>query len=148
MPTTFRHSANGGRRITTPSSGDISELLVRHLNKTFPPLEFPPALARAYSHTLAIMTLSRATTRVSFSVGLHLSSHFYRSPLTFAIAGRWKLEAYMVFFLQRLPAAAENDHSRIAGPCFTVNMISVNTSLLGDYRKLCAGSRHAPGNRD
>ena len=96
------------------------------------------------------MTLSQATTRTShFSVGLHLSSHFYQSPLTFAIAGRWTLEAYMVLFLQGLPAAAETDHSRIAGPCFTVNMISMNTSLLvGDYRKLCAGSRHAPGNRD
>jgi len=46
VPSTYHHSASGDRRITTQSSGDVSELLAQHLNKTFPPLEFPPALAQ------------------------------------------------------------------------------------------------------
>jgi len=45
-PSTVRHSTDDSRRITTPASADVSASLAQHLNKTFAPLEFPPALAQ------------------------------------------------------------------------------------------------------
>jgi hypothetical protein len=113
-PSTFHHSADGGRRITTPGSGDVSESHVQHLSKTFPPLEFPPELA------LRILThLSHRDSVIGHnlcfaSVGLHLTFCFYKFLIRFAIAGWRTLDAYMLLFLQGLPAAAEHDHSRIA----------------------------------
>jgi hypothetical protein len=73
------------------------------------------------------MTLLQAITRASrFLVGLRLLAHFYQRHLTFAIAGRRTLEAYMLLFLQGLPVAAEHDHSRIAARV-------LNTHSLGEY---------------
>jgi len=45
-PSTVRRSTDDSRRITTPSSADVSGSLARHLDETFAPLEFPPALAQ------------------------------------------------------------------------------------------------------
>jgi hypothetical protein len=73
------------------------------------------------------MTLLQAITRASrFSVGLRLPAHFYQRHLILTIAGRRTLEAYMLLFLQGLPAAAEHDHSRIAARV-------LNTHSLGEY---------------
>ncbi|KAF8483793.1 ribonuclease-III-like-domain-containing protein [Russula ochroleuca] len=108
VPSTFRHSTDGGRRITTPSSGHVSESLAQHLNKTFPPLEFPPALAQ------------RLLTHLSHRDSL--TGHNSR----FSFLGRRTLEAYMMLFLQGLPAAAEHDHSRIAARV-------LNTHGLGEH---------------
>lgn len=46
VPSTFHQSTDEGRRTITLDSADVSALLARHLNKTFTPLEFPPALAQ------------------------------------------------------------------------------------------------------
>ncbi|KAN0125612.1 Ribonuclease-III-like domain containing protein [Russula decolorans] len=108
VPSTFHHSVNGGRRITTSSSGDVSESLAQHLNKTFPPLEFPPSLAQ----------------RVLTHLSHHDSVTGHNSR--FAFLGRRTLEAYMLLFLQGLPVAAEHDHSRIAARV-------LNTHSLGEY---------------
>lgn len=73
------------------------------------------------------MTLLQAITRASrFLVGLRLPAHFYQRHLILVISGRRTLEAYMLLFLQGLPAAAEHDHSRIAHR-------ALNTHSLGDY---------------
>jgi hypothetical protein len=46
VPSTFHQSTDEGRRTTTLASTDVSAPLARHLNETFTPLEFPPALAQ------------------------------------------------------------------------------------------------------
>ena len=71
VPSTFRHSADGGPRVTTPSSGDVSESLAQHLNETFPPLEFPPALAqRVLTHLSHRDSLTGHNSRFSFLGGV------------------------------------------------------------------------------
>ncbi|KAI0002183.1 ribonuclease-III-like-domain-containing protein [Russula compacta] len=105
---TIPHSPTGGRRITTPSSANVSDSLAQHLNKTFPPLEFPPALAQ------------RILTHLSHRDSI--MGHNSR----FSFLGRRTLEAYLLLFLQGLPAAAEHDHSRIAARV-------LNTHTLGEH---------------
>ena len=46
VPSVVRYSTDDSRRITTPASADVSGSLARHLDETFAPLEFPPALAQ------------------------------------------------------------------------------------------------------
>src|SRR6267154_1839929 len=71
VSSTLHHSVNGGRRITTPSSGDVSELLAQHLNKTFPPLEFPPALAqRVLTHLSHHDSVTGHNSRFAFLGGV------------------------------------------------------------------------------
>ena len=73
------------------------------------------------------MTLLQAITPAfRFLVGLRLPARFYQRHLIFGIAGRRTLEAYMLLFLQALPAAAEHDHSRMAHRV-------LNTHSLGEY---------------
>jgi len=107
-PSTFHHSTDDGRRITTLTSADVSESLARHLDETFAPLKFPPALAQ------------RILTHLSHrdSVRGHNSR--------FAFLGRRTLEAYLLLFLQGLSAAAEHDHSRIVARV-------LNTHALGEH---------------
>jgi len=97
------------RSITPPSSANAGpELLSQHLNETFVPLQFPPVVAQR------ILT--------------HLS---HRDSVTghnsrFAFLGRRTLEAYLLLFLQGLPAAAEHDHARIVAR-------ALNTHALGQH---------------
>ncbi|KAI0251145.1 hypothetical protein BJV78DRAFT_1275462 [Lactifluus subvellereus] len=94
--------------MTTPSSADVSKSLSQHLNQTFAPLKFPPALAQR------ILT--------------HMSHHdsVIGHNSRFSFLGRRTLEAYLLLFFQGLPAAAEHDHSRIAARV-------LNTHSLGEH---------------
>jgi hypothetical protein len=71
VPSTFHHSADSGRRTATPSSGDVSESLVQHLSKTFPPLEFPPELAqRVLTHLSHRDSVTGHNSRFAFLGGV------------------------------------------------------------------------------
>ena len=68
----------GGRRITILSSGDVYELLAQHLNKTFPPLEFPPALAqRVLTHLSHHDSVTGHNSRFAFLGGVASPSLLY-----------------------------------------------------------------------
>ena len=130
-PSTVRHSTDDSRRITTPSSPDVSESLARHLDKTFAPLEFPPSLAqRILTHLSHRDSVIGHNSRFAF-LGAFLKPFVLfpvSSPCLFVIvtAGRRTLEAYLLLFLQGLTAAAEHDHSRIAARV-------LNTHTLGEH---------------
>ncbi|KAI9441660.1 ribonuclease-III-like-domain-containing protein [Lactarius indigo] len=85
------------RRAATPPSpaNAVPEHLSQYLDKTFAPLKFPPAVAQ------------RILTHLS-----HRDSVIGHNS-RFAFLGRRTLEAYLLLFLQPLPAAAEHDHARI-----------------------------------
>ncbi|KAH9006144.1 ribonuclease-III-like-domain-containing protein [Lactarius hatsudake] len=99
------------RRATPPTPANapaVPEHLSQHLDKTFAPLKFPPTVAQR------ILT--------------HLS---HRDSVTghnsrFAFLGRRTLEAYLLLFLQALPAAARHDHARIVAHV-------LNTHTLGQH---------------
>jgi len=95
------------RRVTAPPNA-APELLSQHLNKTFAPLQFPPTVAQ------------RILTHLS-----HLDSVIGHNS-RFAFLGRRTLEAYLLLFLQGLPAAAEHDHARIIAR-------ALNTHTLGAH---------------
>ncbi|KAH9050947.1 hypothetical protein EDB83DRAFT_2522402 [Lactarius deliciosus] len=89
------------RRATPPTPANaaaVPEHLSQHLDKTFAPLKFPPAVAQR------ILT--------------HLS---HRDSVR-----RRTLEAYLLLFLQALPAAARHDHARIVAHV-------LNTHTLGQH---------------
>jgi len=97
------------RRVTPPSPANaVPEPLSQHLDKTFAPLKFPPAVAQ------------RILTHLSHRDSI--VGHNSR----FAFLGRRTLEAYLLLFLQGLPAAAEHDHARIVSR-------ALNTHTLGEH---------------
>ncbi|KAI0302369.1 ribonuclease-III-like-domain-containing protein [Multifurca ochricompacta] len=96
------------QRIATPNLPNFSDSLSQHLNQTFKPLKFPPALAQ------------RILTHLS-----HRDSVIGHNS-RFAFLGRRTLEAYLLLFLQGLPAAADHDHSRIVARV-------LNTHTLGEH---------------
>jgi len=107
-PPTLRNPADERQVTAKPSYPDVSDSLAHYLNKTFAPLQFPPALAQ------------RILTHLSHrdSVVGHNSR--------FSFLGRRTLDAYLLLFLQGLPAAAEHDHARIAARV-------LNTHCLGEH---------------
>jgi hypothetical protein len=118
-PSAFPHPPDGGRRLTPPSSPDISEPLSQHLDRTFAPLKFPPALAqRILTHISHRDSVIGHNSRFSFLGALMpppISSFLPAScSQLLPVVGRRTLEAYMLLFLHDLPVAAEHDHSRIA----------------------------------
>ncbi|KAH9036139.1 ribonuclease-III-like-domain-containing protein, partial [Lactarius pseudohatsudake] len=82
--------------------------LSQHLDKTFAPLKFPPTVAQ------------RVLTHLS-----HRDSVIGHNS-RFAFLGRRTLEAYLLLFLQALPAAAGHDHARIVAHV-------LNTHTLGQH---------------
>lgn len=82
VPSTFHQSTDRGRRTTTLASADVSEQLARHLNQTFTPLEFPPALAqRILTHLSHHDSVTGHNSRFTFlGVFYNDSSHLYQFP--------------------------------------------------------------------
>jgi hypothetical protein len=151
VPSTFHHPTDEGQRITTPASANVSELLARHLNKTFAPLEFPPTLAqRILTHLSHHDSAIGHNSRFAFlGVFYNDSSHFLSVSYNhWLLQGgeRSKLTSYSSCKGSREPP---NTTTLASPPVSCTRMSSVNTLLLiGDYMTLCAGSHHAQGNPD
>ena len=102
------------RRVTPPSSTNTKlESLSQHFNKTFTPLQFPPAEAQHI-----ITHLSHCDSVVGHNscfafLGACAQSVYGLSPQPAPITGRWTLEVDFLLFLQGLPAAVEYGHVRI-----------------------------------
>ena len=106
----------------------MSESLARHLDETFVPLKFPPALAqRILTHLSHRDSVRGHNSRFAFlGVFTTIRPTLITVSSLFVITGRRTLEAYLLLFLQGLSAAAEHDHSPIVARV-------LNTHALGEH---------------
>ncbi|KAI0260185.1 hypothetical protein BC834DRAFT_832245 [Gloeopeniophorella convolvens] len=107
-PLPHHPGAERGARLASTSPAALGEAAAKHLSTTLAPLDFPPALAQ------------RLLTHLSHRDAV--IGHNAR----FAFLGRRAMEAYLLLFLQGLPAAADHDHARIAARV-------LHTHLLGEH---------------
>jgi hypothetical protein len=111
--------ADGGRRITTPSSGHVSESLAQHLNKTFPPLEFPPALAqRLLTHLSHRDSLTGHNSRFSFLGGVASLVPRLSVPSNFCHRRAKDARGLHDAFPTRTPSRGRTRPLTHRGPCF------------------------------